>query len=70
MTESRQQLARDFLRRVARDINKARCDLWDAEEKRIRYVKDARSHGLTDAQIGEALGVTEQQAADLAEQIV
>lgn len=49
---TRQDIARDYLTR-------ARADLERAALQRIRYILLGRQYGLTNAAIGECLGITE-----------
>lgn len=50
--QPRQEIALDYLRRVAADMVKVR-------QVRAKYAVAARRYGLTNQQIGDALGVTE-----------
>ena len=51
-TPSKREIALDYLRRVADDLNRA-------ARLRIIYAQNARSHKATNQEIAEALGVTE-----------
>jgi hypothetical protein len=57
---SRQQIALDYLGIAAREFEQA-------ARNRIRYVQLAREYGVTNAAIGEALGVTESAVRGLLE---
>lgn len=52
INNDRQQIALDYLRRVAADMVKVR-------QVRAKYAVAARRYGLTNQQIGDALGITE-----------
>ncbi|MBL0245584.1 MAG: hypothetical protein IPQ22_16925 [Rhodoferax sp.] len=51
-TGSVEQIAADYLRRASEDLERAK-------RTRLYYVQAAKTHGMSNVKIGEALGVSE-----------
>ena len=56
--DDKKSLALDFLSR-------AKGDLERAKRTRVTYARAAREHGVTNQQIGDALGVTEARVRQI-----
>lgn len=64
---ARKEIALDYLKRSRADYESATRDLQNAARVRLHYIKLAREYGVTNAAIGEALGIVESAVRGLVE---